>query len=127
MTGVWQVLALMLLLQIKHFLVDWCLQPEYEWKNKGTYGHWGGIRHAIKNAIGTALCFGYFLDLPALLIVALSDFVLHYHIDFCKMRINKKLGWGPTTHPEFWMLTGLDQCLHQITYIWLIASNIVIG
>jgi len=49
------VLLILLLLQIKHLIVDWCWQPAYEWQNKGTYGHWGGIRHALKNAIGTGL------------------------------------------------------------------------
>jgi hypothetical protein len=29
-----QVLFLLCLLQIKHLIVDWCWQPEYELKNK---------------------------------------------------------------------------------------------
>lgn len=113
------VLLLMLLLQVKHLTIDWCWQPEYEWKNKGTYGHLGGLRHAAKNAVGTALVFCFFFPQWAWLVL-LIDFILHYHIDWLKMNINRIKGWGPTTHEEFWMLTGLDQFLHQVTYIFLI-------
>ncbi|MCX6783368.1 MAG: hypothetical protein NTZ20_05315 [Candidatus Levybacteria bacterium] len=51
------IIECMFYLQIKHFLIDWFLQFPYEYKNKGTYGHWGGIRHAFKNGFGTAICF----------------------------------------------------------------------
>lgn len=110
----------MLLLQIKHLIVDWLYQPKYEWSNKGTYGHWGGIRHALKNAVGTGLCFLLFVGWPMALLVLILDFVIHYHIDWAKMNINRAQAWGPLTHDEFWWLTGTDQFLHQITYIFLI-------
>jgi Protein of unknown function (DUF3307). len=113
------ILLLFLLLQTKHLIIDWIWQPEYEWKNKGTYGHFGGIRHAGKNAIGTGICFYIFVGLWAIPI-AVFDFMIHYHIDWSKMNINKKTGWGPLTHCQFWWLTGFDQYLHQITYIFLI-------
>lgn len=114
---------MMFLLQTKHLIVDWIWQPPYEWQNKGTYLHFGGIRHALKNAIGTVLCFfllseGYWATLGY---IFLLDFIIHYHIDWAKMNLNKKMGWGPTTHAQFWWLTGIDQYLHQITYIGLIA------
>lgn len=114
----------MLLLQIKHLIVDWCWQPPYEWQNKGTYGHFGGIRHAAKNAIGTALCFVPFVAVPALVAITLIDFVLHYHIDWAKMSINKALDLSPSKNAEFWYLTGFDQFLHQLTYLILIAGFI---
>ena len=119
------ILLLLFLLQIKHLIVDWCWQPEFEWKNKGTYGHPGGILHAFKNAIGTALVFSFFFPMwPLLIFVFAVDFLLHYHIDWAKMNINRIKGWGPTTHEQFWWLTGFDQFLHQITYlllIWLVV------
>lgn len=116
------ILLLMFLLQIKHLIVDWCWQSAYEWKNKGTYGHPGGILHALKNAIGTAIVFSFFFPSTSLLFLILAiDFILHYHIDWGKMNINRIKGWGPTTHDQFWMLTGVDQFLHQITYIFLIC------
>lgn len=115
------VLVLFAILQLKHLLVDWCWQPEYEWKNKGIFGHWGGIRHSVKNGFGTAICFGIMgIAFPTIFYVFCIDFGVHYLIDWCKMNINKKMGWAPTTHNQFWWLTGLDQCLHQLCYILLI-------
>ena len=113
------LLLLLLLIQIKHLVIDWMWQPEYEWKNKGTYGHLGGLRHAAKNAVGTAFVFCFFVPHLAWLVL-LIDFLAHYHIDWAKMNINRIKGWGPTTHPQFWWLTGFDQFLHQITYLFLI-------
>ena len=49
------------------------------------------------------------------------DFAIHYHVDWAKMNLNAKLGWGPTTHEQFWWLLGLDQFLHALTYIMLVA------
>lgn len=115
-----ELLILLVLLQTKHLLVDWCWQPAYEWQNKGTYGHWGGIRHALKNAIGTGLCFAFFVSVPVVLYVIVIDFILHYHIDWVKMNINRIKKWGPLTHDNFWRLVGLDQFLHQGTYLFLL-------
>jgi hypothetical protein len=114
------IIELLMLLQLKHLLIDWCWQPAYEWQNKGTYGHFGGVRHAAKNATGTALCFLPFTSFFWVLVVFILDFTIHYHIDSAKMNINRIKGWGPLTHPEFWWLTGADQFLHQMTYLLLV-------
>lgn len=113
---------LMLLLQVKHFVVDWCWQPEYEWKNKGKYGHFGGVRHAfLKNGVGTSLCFlPFLLSFGSLLLIFLIDGLIHYHVDWAKMNMNAKYGWKSEKNNEFWILTGLDQMLHQMTYLFLI-------
>jgi hypothetical protein len=115
------IIILLLLIQTKHLLVDWCWQPDYEVHNKGTYGHFGGIRHGLKNAIGTALCFVPFVGWYSVVAICLIDFVVHYHIDFFKMKTNSAMKWGPLTHAQFWWLTGFDQYLHQMTYILLIV------
>lgn len=47
-----EIVLVMFALQCKHLIVDWCWQPAYEYKNKGTYLHPGGLRHAFKNALG---------------------------------------------------------------------------
>jgi hypothetical protein len=49
------------------------------------------------------------------------DAFLHYHIDWAKMNINKQCGWKADTHEEFWWLLGVDQLLHALTYIGLVA------
>jgi hypothetical protein len=115
-------LTAFVLLQMKHVLVDWFWQPAYECQNKGTYGHWGGIRHAGKNALGTGFCIGLAFGTEPLfaLWIGLIDFVVHYHIDFAKMNLNRLLGYD-TGNVQFWRLIGFDQFLHQMTYIGLVA------
>lgn len=125
-----EIILCLAMLQLKHMIVDWCWQPPYEWQNKGTYAHWGGVRHALKNAVGTAVCFLPFVSvnvmLPVFVLVVVGDFVAHYHIDFLKMNINRIKGWGPTTHEQFWWLTGADQTLHQLCYVLWLAIVFVI-
>jgi hypothetical protein len=119
-------IILMVLLQLKHFIVDFPLQGPFQYKNKGTYGHSGGLLHAFNHGIGTYFAIGglsYFypsLTLPLAAGLAAADMAIHYHVDWAKMKLNAKLGWGPTTHEEFWWLLGLDQLLHQLTYVWII-------
>ena len=114
------VLGLVFLFTIKHFVVDFLLQFKYQWSNKGTYGHPGGLLHAGLHGVGTALCL-YAFDWQHILFLAGLDAVIHYHIDWAKMNINKRMGWGPTTHEEFWWLLGVDQMLHSLTYIVIIG------
>ena len=82
------------------------------------------MRHALKNAIGTAACFVPFSSMAIVIAVLVADFMAHYHIDFFKMNINRIKSWGPLTHNEFWMLTGLDQFCHQLTYLILVLLAI---
>jgi hypothetical protein len=114
------LLIIFLALQIKHFVVDFPLQTKYQWSNKGAYGHPGGVLHAALHAVGTYLCVVFFTKPEIALGLALIDCIVHYHIDWAKMNINKWKGWAPTTHPQFWVLLGLDQLLHQLTYIAIV-------
>ena len=114
------MIEILILLFLKHFIVDFPLQNKFQWSNKGTYGHLGGILHSGLHGIGTFFCFIFFTDLPSAMCFAIIDFSFHYHIDWVKMNINKKLGWGPTTHEQFWWLLGLDQLLHSLTYLMLV-------
>ena len=116
------LITLMLLLQVKHFVIDFPLQTKYQWSNKGTYGHSGGLLHALLHGFGTFLCIAFvILDIPSAIILSFADMIIHYHIDWAKMNINKKMTWGPTTHEQFWWLLGLDQLIHQVTYIGMIC------
>ena len=116
------LITLMLLLQVKHFVIDFPLQTKYQWSNKETYGHSGGLLHAMLHGFGTFLCIVIaIVDIPSAIILSFADMIIHYHIDWAKMNINKKMTWGPTTHEQFWWLLGLDQLLHQVTYIGMIC------
>lgn len=114
------LLLCLLLCQIKHLIVDWCWQTPYELCHKGIYGHWGGIQHAGKNAIGTALCFvpALLVGAPAWMIagVLAADFAAHLHIDWLKVRINTVLGLTPD-QKGYWAMMGADQTAHQLCYL----------
>lgn len=112
-------ICLMFLLFTKHFIVDFPLQTKYQYLNKGTYGHPGGLIHSALHGWATWGCI-LILGLPFGPEIALTDFMIHYHVDWAKMNLNKKLGWGPTTSEQFWWLLGLDQWLHALTYIGIV-------
>lgn len=111
-------LVILSLLLTKHFLVDFPLQTNYQIQNKGTYGHWGGIQHSLYHGFGTAVCLVLFT--PWHLVWGIVDAVVHYHIDWAKMNINRRTGWT-TADPEFWWLLGADQYLHAMTYIAIVG------
>ena len=116
------MLWLLLAFQVKHFVCDFWLQPEYMWKNKGTLGHRGGIDHSLFHAFvtyGILMCF----SVPAFwaYMAFIFEFFSNYFIDYAKMNINRIKGWKADTHPQFWNALGLDQMLHQLTYVIILA------
>jgi hypothetical protein len=113
-----EALIIILLLFTKHFIVDFPLQTKFQWSNKGTYGHPGGILHAGLHGLGTYLCVVWYAPVAAVYF-CVADMLIHYHIDWAKMNLNAKFSWGPNTHEQFWWLLGLDQYLHALTYVFL--------
>ena len=116
MTPLWILTALLL----KHFICDFPLQRRYQYSNKGIYGHPGGLLHAAIHALGTLLVFAFFAPLMAALTLALLDAFIHYHIDWLKNRCNKQCKFTASSGDGFWILLGLDQFAHQLTYVLLV-------
>lgn len=114
-------ILLLLLLTVKHFVFDFLYQPPYQWKNKGTYGHWGGLVHSGQHAVATFLILVFFTSSWTALGLCLLEFLIHYHMDWFKMNYNRHKGWTATTHNEFWVLMGFDQMVHSLTYVLVIA------
>lgn len=114
-------------LLVKHFICDFPLQAHpWLYSRKGYYGSPGGLVHAAIHGIGTAVVLAFFpLSGEVILWASVADIAAHYHIDFAKMRLNRAFGWGPTTSEWFWMLVGLDQLAHHLTYA-AIAFAVVI-
>jgi len=110
------LLLMLTLLFTKHFVVDFMLQTPYQYLNKGNYGHTGGIVHSGLHAVATLFIIGYF-DTNLAMMMAVLDFVIHYHVDWAKVQINSRYNWKADTHKEFWWLLGLDQFLHALTYL----------
>jgi len=111
-----EIFLLLILLQVKHWFVDFINQTQDEVNTKGVYGHPVGLNHSIKHGIATAICIIIAYGTPYISIAflfALLDTILHYHIDFCKMRFGNR---DINTH-AFWAQLGLDQMAHQLTYL----------
>jgi hypothetical protein len=108
-------------LLIKHAVADFFLQTEFQWRNKGVYGHPGGLVHV---AIHVVLTLPVFLILrPRTLAVAavvlLTEALVHYHIDWFKDHIVKRRQWT-TADNSYWRALGVDQLLHGLTYVWIV-------
>jgi hypothetical protein len=116
--ALWALLAL----QIKHFLCDFVLQTEYQVRTKAIYGHAGGFIHSGLHAL---------LTIPALLIlgasptaiaiIVVAEFVIHYHTDWSKAHIDQTYQWG-FSDQRYWILFGLDQLIHQLTYLAIVYA-----
>jgi len=117
------IILLLFLFGIKHFIVDFLLQQKYQYSNKGIYGHPGGLLHAGLHGLGTVACLFWVNPIWAV-IMAFFDAIVHYHVDWAKTNINQLYGWTATTHEQFWWLLGLDQFLHYLTYVVIIGWTI---
>jgi hypothetical protein len=115
-----QIFVLLALFGIKHFICDFWLQFPYMLKDKGTYGAKGGCHHALMHAAGTfiVLCIGIY-SIAWAVVFAFVDGFVHYHIDWVKTNVSQ--GLKPDQN-EFWFWLGLDQTLHYLTYIAIIAT-----
>jgi len=117
------VLAATAVLMAKHAVADFYLQTPYQFLNKGTYGHPGGLLHSGIHVALTPLV--YLVLAPATLLLALfitvGEFVIHYHTDWLKEQINRRKGWTVNDH-NFWSLLGTDQFVHGLTYLAIVGA-----
>ncbi len=122
-------MAILLGLQAKHFLFDFVFQSDWQVRNKGRYGHPGGLVHAGLHGTGTlvvgllAALIGA-IGLGAALVLALADALIHYHVDWSKAQISRRMKLSPDRH-AFWIALGADQAAHHVTYLGLIILLVV--
>ena len=107
------------LLFFKHFLVDFVFQTNSHVQGKGIYGNLKGIEHSLQHAVGTGLMLLPFVGFEVAAFMAVLDGVIHYHIDWAKMNINKRWHYTPQDQ-QFWMWLGADQLAHSLTYVWFV-------
>jgi hypothetical protein len=114
---------------LKHFIVDFLLQPSWMFLNKSKFGHPGGLAHSGLHSLVTGLLlyglyqYGYVGPTTAVNMVvwlAVIEFPIHYMIDWAKMNASIMFGWGANTHMEFWYALGFDQLLHYLTYLYIL-------
>jgi hypothetical protein len=116
-----EILALLLLLQIKHCYADFYLQTYQQTVKKGVWGDPIGISHTVDHMYCSAiaiLIFSFFVFVNAFYVIAavLIEGITHYLIDYSKVKYGSK----DNTKPIFWTQFGLDQLAHQLTYVWMI-------
>lgn len=118
------VLTALVAFELKHFFCDFCVQTLRQVQEKGVYGKVGGIQHAGLHAL---------LSIPPLYILTHSpeviaafvvgEFVLHYHVDWAKAQIDR-IFQLTVADQAYWTIFGLDQLIHQATYIAMIWAVI---
>ena len=113
-----EIFLLLVLLFVKHFVVDFIFQTHKQVIEKGIYGAQGGIEHSGQHAIATFFILLLFISWPGAVILATIDGLLHYHIDWTKININKRKNLT-TNDKEFWVWLGADQLAHTLTYLWI--------
>lgn len=107
------IFLVLILLQFKHWYVDFVNQTNEEIQYKGEYLDWRGMKHSAKHGIATLAILWWFIAAPWAVILAALDFVVHYHIDWFKMNFGNK----DISTPAFWNHLGLDQMAHQLVYL----------
>ncbi len=116
------VLAALVLFQIKHYLADFHWQSQWMVTNKGRYGHPGGLAHAgLHGGLSLVVLAAVAPWAPLLFVsLVLAEIAAHYHIDWFKVRIVTRSGIDEND-PAYWHWLGLDQALHQLTYLAMLA------
>ena len=106
----------LVMLQIKHWYVDFVNQTDDEVAHKGIYLDWRGMKHSLKHGLATFAILYTVTGFDYLIFAAFLasiDFLTHYHIDWIKMNYGNR----DIRTPQFWNHLGLDQMAHQIVYI----------
>lgn len=113
-----EILALLTLLQIKHWYADFKIQTYMQTVKKGVWLDPIGISHTVDHiwcSLIALLIFSVIFPINVQLIIPIVfvEGFLHYTIDYTKV----KYGCKDNTKPLFWNQFGLDQLAHQVCYM----------
>lgn len=109
-------LIILVLLQIKHWYIDFVNQSSDEIAHKGIYWDWRGVKHSLKHGAATGVLLLFFVPFEWAYLMGVVDFILHYHIDWAKMNYGNR----DISTKAFWSHLGLDQMAHQLVYIFIV-------
>lgn len=120
------VLLILVVLHIKHWYADFVIQTYKQTVHKGIYRDPVGISHSLDHMFCSLVALGIlslFLPIHAglILLLCVLESIIHYHIDWIKVRY----GCKDNTKPLFWNQFGQDQLAHQVTYVamaWLLVA-----
>lgn len=115
---------------IKHFIADFLLQPPYMYKNKGTLLHPGGWLHSGLHSLITLCILMVFqpfmkISVSMIILIVILELFIHYFMDYTKVNVCKKKGYTPTTHEQWFTWLGIDQTVHSLTYVGILAILIL--
>ena len=125
--GYGTLLTLLCLIQVKHMFADYFLQTKIMLNGRGDYVHLGRFLHAGVHAIGSTIVF-VIVGAPFTFIlpVVLMEWVVHFHIDWWKGRLTFDQNLTPED-AAYWRASGVDQALHQLTYVAMIGLWLLFG
>ena len=119
--GLSQVLWLLALFQVKHCVADFFLLTPWMIAHRKTYLHPGGLAHVGLHLIGTAVVLALVGTTPLrLALILIAEGIFHYHVDFAKAQLNDRRALTPD-RPTYWYALGVDQALHQASYLAIAA------
>ena len=107
----------LLLLLIKHAIIDLGVQSQLRNINKSRYlGN--AHEHYLHHGMSTLVISGLFVPAIPAILCAIIDYFIHWQIDYCKHKINNYFNIAPGSI-TWWWINVLDQCLHFVTYYFL--------
>ncbi|MFK7745814.1 MAG: DUF3307 domain-containing protein [Roseobacter sp.] len=110
----------MILLQAKHMFGDYFLQTKIMLDGREAYFHFGRVLHAAVHAAGSFVAFMIVgAPLAFTFLIVIAELVVHFHIDWWKGYHTSSRNLTPAKG-AYWRATGIDQALHQLTYICMI-------
>jgi len=114
------ILWALLAFQVKHFICDFMLQTQRQVQNKGIYGHLAGVSHAAFHAVTSLPALFILTANPGVIgVIVVAEFLVHYHCDWLKSNIDRTFKLGMERN-VYWMVFGLDQLIHQLTYLAIV-------
>ena len=114
-------IILLFLFQIKHWYADFHIQTYAQTVRKGVWLDVIGISHSIDHvytSLIVLLTFSYFysVSVSVIFLLVFVEGFIHYLVDYVKVRYGTK----DSTIPKYWSQFGLDQLVHQLTYLGMV-------
>ena len=120
----YEILILLVVFQIKHFICDYPLQIQYMLgKMNKTGWFFPLLSHSAVHAFGTFVIVSFY-SIYLAIYLALIDLVLHFIVD--RLKASQKIGGRfKPDQPYFWWALGADQMTHHIinyVFIYIILN-----
>ena len=116
-------MTFLFLLIIKHVVIDLGVQSHYPgvWDKRSYIAN--GHMHYLQHAVGTLLVAWLCFDLLTACVLAIADYIVHWHIDWGKHQVCTRFN-VPAKSLTWWWINVLDQSLHFTTY-YVFALSVV--